>query len=158
MDIETIIVLGIVGGMLYYLWQIQSDLWQPGGGVPTTGQPPRSAGGLLTASDIAQFAASAGFTGNDLRTAVAIALAESGGNPNAYGDLGQYCCSYGLWQINSFYHPEFGPDFSVLYDPSANASAAYSVYARAGNSFSPWTTYSTGKYLTYLSAVQTAVG
>jgi len=38
----------------------------------------------LGAADILNYASAAGFAGGDLATAVAIALAESSGNPNAY--------------------------------------------------------------------------
>ena len=38
----------------------------------------------LGPSDIATLAQNAGFGGSDLATAVAVALSESGGNPNAY--------------------------------------------------------------------------
>lgn len=59
-------------------------------------------------------------------TAAAIALAESGGNPNAAN--GAY---HGLWQV--------GPGGPM--EPHANARAAVSKYKAAGNKFTPWTTY-----------------
>ena len=103
----------------------------------------------LTYEQIYQLAVNAGFSGNDLRIAVAIALAESTGNPGATGDI-TLGMSYGLWQINSKYHPEFGPDFTRLYDPQTNANAAYAVYLVAGHSFSPWSTFKSGAYTKYL--------
>lgn len=106
----------------------------------------------MTISDIATVAQNAGFTGNDLVTAVAIALAESGGNPNALGDIGIGQGSFGLWQINSKYHPEFGPDFTSLYDPQTNANAAYEIYVNAGG-FSPWSTFNSGSYQSFVSSV-----
>ena len=114
--------------------------------------------GVLTASQILQFAANAEFAGNDLIKAVAVALAESGGNPMAHGDttLGSGTGSFGLWQIYSDAHPEYGPDFTILYDPQTNANAAYAIYAEAGNSFMPWSTYKSGRYLAYLSQAQNA--
>jgi len=116
--------------------------------------------GNLSASQIAQLAAAAGFSGDDLATAVAIALAESGGNPKAYNPEtaarapeGQG--SYGLWQIFLKAHPEFaGQD---LTDPATNAAAAFSVYSAAGQSFTPWSTFGNGAYQTYLSQAQGAV-
>lgn len=97
---------------------------------------------------IVTVASKAGFTGSDLVTAVAVALAESGGNPMAHGDttLGSGTGSFGLWQIYSDAHPEWGPDFTVLYDPQTNANAAFQIYRDAGFSFSPWSTYKSGKY------------
>lgn len=97
---------------------------------------------------IYNFAKDAGFSGADLITAVAIALAESSGNANAYNPElaaqeingapdGQG--SAGLWQIYQFAHPEFSGQ--NLFDPETNANAAFSVYQAAGNSFSPWSTF-----------------
>jgi Lysozyme like domain len=107
----------------------------------------------LSASDIATYAANAGFTGDNLVTAVAIALAESSGDPSAVGDQGT---SIGLWQIHFTVHPEF--DQNQLTDPQYNANAAFSVYQKAGNSFQPWSTFSVNQaYLNYLSVAQAAV-
>src|SRR5271163_4681913 len=116
----------------------------------------------LSPAQIAQYAAAAGFTGNDLLTAVDIALAESGGNPAAYnpetaaaGGTPQGQGSYGLWQIYLKMHPEFAG--ANLADPQTNANAAYSIYAIAGG-FTPWSTYTSGQYGMYESpAVQAAV-
>lgn len=114
--------------------------------------------GMLTATQIKTVAANAGFSGPDLITAVAVALAESGGNPDAHGDttLGSGTGSFGLWQIYSDAHPQYGPDFTVLYDPQTNANAAYSIYAAAGYRFTPWTTYNAGTYQSFVSQAQTA--
>lgn len=115
--------------------------------------------GSLSISQIKTLAANAGFAGEDLDVAAAVAMAESSGDPNAVGDVGipvPGSQSYGLWQINSYFHPEFGPDFTKLFDPTTNAAAAYSVYRVAGYSFSPWTTFKTGAYSKYLPAAQSA--
>ena len=111
-------------------------------------------GGTLNASQIRSLAAAAGFSGSNLDTAVAIALAESSGNTAAIGDptLG---VSVGLWQINLKAHPEYTKQ--QLLDPQANANAAYAVFGDAG-SFRPWTTFNTGAYQAYLpSSSQTVV-
>lgn len=110
--------------------------------------------GVLSASQIASYASNAGFSGSDLQTATAIALAESvpSGNPNSVGDGGT---SYGLWQIHWTVHPEF--DKTQLFDPQYNANAAYALYVHAGGTFTDWTTFNTGKYLAFLPAVQGAV-
>jgi hypothetical protein len=105
----------------------------------------------LSAAQIQSYAAGAGFTGPDLTTAVAIAQAESSGNPSIIGDNGQ---SYGLWQINIPSHPNLnGPS---LLNPAANAQAAYSIYAAAGGSFTPWSTFNSGAYLAYMPGGQPA--
>lgn len=114
---------------------------------------------VLSMSDIGTYAQNAGFAGDDLVTAVAVALAESGGNPNALGDtnIGSGTGSFGLWQINADAHPEYGPNFSQLYDPQTNANAAYAIYSAAGDSFSSWTTFKTGSYAGFVSSVEAAI-
>src|SRR5579871_849779 len=96
----------------------------------------------MTAAEIAQYAAAAGFSGADLVTAVAIALAESSGTPGAVNtaDPGG---SYGLWQINLAAHPEYAGavQSGQIFDPAFNAAAAFAVYQAAGASFRPWSTY-----------------
>jgi hypothetical protein len=110
----------------------------------------------LSAQDIAGFAANAGFSDSDLQVAVAVALAESGGDPNANGDTTLTPGgSVGLWQINLKAHPEYTA--AQLTDPQANASAAYAVYSAAGNSFQPWTTYKSGAYSGFIVAAQEGV-
>ena len=112
----------------------------------------------LSSQQIAQLASNAGFVGDDLITAVAVALAESSGNPHAHGDLGLPGeGSFGLWQIYSAAHPEYGPDFTALYDPQTNANAAYSIYQTAGFRFTPWTTYKEGTYSAYITQAQQGV-
>jgi Lysozyme like domain len=114
--------------------------------------------GNLSASDIATYAANAGFSGSDLITAVSVALAESSGNPRALGDVGIGQGSIGLWQINSYYHPEFGPDFTILYDPQTNANAAYSIYSVSGHTFKPWSAFNSGRYQAFVPQVQSVLG
>lgn len=69
-----------------------------------------------------------------------IALAESGGNPNAYNGVG-LDNSHGLWQINV--HPQANPDLAGmnLNDPEQNAQAARIIYDRQGPQ--AWSTYGT---------------
>jgi hypothetical protein len=109
---------------------------------------------------IAVYAKNAGFTGADLLTAVAVALAESGGDPNAYNPetaagTPEGLGSYGLWQIYLKAHPEF--QGQNLFDPQTNANAAYSVYRAAGNSFRPWSTYLNGAYTAHLDEAERMV-
>jgi hypothetical protein len=105
----------------------------------------------LTPDQLSNLAASAGFSGDDLVTAVAVALAESRGDPNAYNPEG----SVGLWQIYRPDHPEF--DGWDLTDPAKNAAAAFSVYSNAGASFRPWSAFKNGAYQAYLSTAQQGV-
>src|SRR5580700_1059943 len=115
---------------------------------------------ILTPAQISLYAQNAGFSGADLQTAVAIALAESGGNPVTYNPETAAGTpdgegSYGLWQIYLNAHPEFAME--NLYDPQTNANAAYSVYSAAGG-FSPWSTYGSGAYQAFLSQIPAPAG
>ena len=106
---------------------------------------------ILTPSQVAAVASAAGFSGSDLIVAVSVAGSESGFDPNAGVDApgvdkGK---SIGLWQIYLPAHPEFaGQD---LTDPQTNADAAYSIYQDAGNSFTPWASYNSGKNQAFLA-------
>lgn len=145
MDTTTIaIIAALLGG----IWLLNRNI---------------SAGGafnIQAPTTIAGWASSAGFSGQDLVIAVAVAYAESSGDPNAYNPESQVGTpqgqgSYGLWQIYLYKHPEFqGQD---LFDPQTNANAAYSVYRQAGNQFTPWSTFNGGQYTTYLSQAQQEV-
>jgi len=138
----AILAIVVVGIVLYEQSQNSIDLFS-------------GMAGKMNASDIATYARQAGFSGNDLATAVAIALAESSGNPTAVGDLNLTPGgSVGLWQINLKAHPDLAGD---LTDPQTNANAAYAIYQAAGNSFHPWTTYKTGAYTAYLATAQQVV-
>jgi hypothetical protein len=108
----------------------------------------------LTPEQIAQVAQQAGFNGDNLSIAVAIAIAESGGDPHAYnpevkaaGGTPVGLGSYGLWQVYKKKHPEFnGLD---LNDPQTNANAAFSIFQQSGG-FRPWSTYNSGAYTSHL--------
>ncbi len=114
----------------------------------------------LQIPQLVALAAGAGFTGPDLATAVSIALAESGGDPQAYNperaaNTPQGYGSFGLWQIYLKAHPEYKG--MNLFDPPANASAAFSIYTSAGNSFRPWSTFKNNAYVAYLDSVNAAI-
>lgn len=109
-----------------------------------------STSGNLNVAQIAGYASTAGWTGDDLVTAVAIALAESSGNPAAIGDSGN---SIGLWQIDIVYHPEFSGD--DLTNPQTNANDAYQIYTQSG--FSAWSTFTNGAYEAYVTTAQIGV-
>lgn len=113
---------------------------------------------MYTFSQLVQYAQNAGFTGNNSIIAAAIAMAESGGNPNAYNaelssntPLGNG--SRGLWQIYGNAHPEYNNN--SMYNPIDNAKAAFAIYQAAGNSFTPWSTYKSGAYMQYLMNTST---
>lgn len=117
----------------------------------------------LSDAQIAGAAKAAGFSGSALAKAVAIALAESSGNPNAHNAVPPDN-SYGLWQINML--GSMGParrkQFGLksnddLFNPTTNAKAAYAI-SNGGKNFGPWSTYTSGAYLRYMSRANKAAG
>lgn len=115
----------------------------------------------LTAGQVAQYAYQAGFRGEALITAVAVAHAESGFDPSNVGDVnltqpGEQ--SVGLWQIN--YRPTRdsatgtrSPTANL--DPLTNARNAYTI-SGGGSNFRPWSTFTSGAYKQYLPEARTA--
>jgi len=119
----------------------------------------------ISAREIAQHAHDAGFRGDSLNTAVAVALAESHGDTGIHGDVnlqtGTWGPSVGLWQIRSL-NPGHGTaaeqalrDAQANADPAVNAQHAYTI-SRQGNNFRPWSTYTNGAYRSYLNQARTA--
>jgi hypothetical protein len=73
----------------------------------------------------------------------AIAMAESGGNPNATDYDSNGTVDRGLWQINSIWGS------LSTFDPTANAQSAVQVYNQQG--ITAWATYNSGAYKQFLS-------
>lgn len=122
-------------------------------------------GGNLSMSDLVDLAEKAGFQGNNIPVAAAIAKAESGGDPTTdtvkSGTDPEMKNEYsiGLWQINWKAHKggaaltQLGvTDPEQLRDPWTNAQAAYLL--SGGSNFQPWTAYESGSYKTYLDAAK----
>jgi hypothetical protein len=107
----------------------------------------------LSGPQLTQLALNAGFPPADAQTAAAVALAESGGDPNATNPSG----AKGLWQILQRAHPELFINYTWN-DPAQNAKMAFIVWQQAGNSFRPWTTFTSGRYRLYLNQVGSANG
>ena len=76
--------------------------------------------------EVAALADDASFPRGELHTAVAVAYAESDGDPRAVNRNRNGSRDSGLWQINSVH------GFSNLKDPEANARAAYEVWRAQG--------------------------
>jgi len=102
----------------------------------------------LNVAQLRELALMAGFLGSAADIAAAVAMAESGGDPAAEGDL-TLGVSRGLWQINMRAHPEFDP--IRLFEQDYNARAAFLVSSH-GTNWKPWTTFKTGAYRKYLPA------
>lgn len=145
MALLLIIALGALGYEYYNNYGLSLPPWLGNSISEVTGQN-------LNASEISVYAENAGFTGEALSTAVAVALAESSGNPNAYdpeiaAGTPEGMGSFGLWQIYLNDHPEFSGQ--NLYDPQTNANDAFEIYQKSG--FQAWSTYNSGAYQEYLA-------
>jgi len=114
----------------------------------------------------ADAAIKAGFKGQALVTAIAIAGAESSFNPAALGDLTlqgeKWGPSVGLWQIRSLKHwyNYTGADklreAAKLSDPYFNARAAYAI-SKGGTDFCPWSTFTNNAFTPYMVAAAASV-
>jgi hypothetical protein len=103
---------------------------------------------ILTPISIARYALGAGWTRGDVTVAVAVAMAESGGNTDAHATRGED--SRGLWQINVAAHPDLASQ--NLYDPATNARAAYGIWRSQG--WGPWSAHNNGSYLMFMPAAE----
>lgn len=84
--------------------------------------------------------------------AVAIALAESGGNTDAVGGPNSNgTFDYGLWQINSIHNPAERDKHSA----ASNWLLAWRI-AGMGMSWSPWAAYNNNAYKKHLPAAEAA--
>lgn len=110
----------------------------------------------LSDAQIATVAFNAGIPREQVAKAVAIAIAESGGDANAHNPIPPDD-SYGLWQINMLgdMGPQRRQQFGIstnaaLYDPSVNAKAMAAISSK-GSNWTPWTTFTRGTYLAYMA-------
>ncbi len=120
----------------------------------------------LDADEIGRALLEAGWSPEDARVALAVALAESGGRLDAVGDQSladaTWGPSVGLWQIRTL-HRELGTggvrDLQALTTGTARdqAARALEVWRDAGRSFSPWTVYKTGAYAKFLGQADAAL-
>src|SRR5215831_4489265 len=114
-------------------------------GALTTQQPT----GYYNLEQLAAIWVRAGGKASQAPMAAAIAMAESGGNPNAINHNTDGSIDRGLWQVNSVHGAQ-----STL-DPLANAKAAVAISSN-GSNWNPWVTFKNKKYQQYLSGAQTA--
>jgi hypothetical protein len=98
----------------------------------------------VSPQQIAGYAVSAGFPPDQIATAVAVALAESGGETTATNRNSNGSTDYGLWQINTVHGALLNQ--GDKFNGADNAKMALTVYARAGNKWTPWSVYKSGTY------------
>lgn len=116
-----------------------------------------------TAGEIYADLRAAGFSAPRAVVMTAIALAESGGDDTAVGDVGLqdniWGVSYGLFQVRTV-KADTGRgtdrDISALQaSDAAQARAAYDI-SSGGTVLTPWTTYTNGAYQQFLGQAQSA--
>jgi peptidoglycan DL-endopeptidase CwlO len=125
------------------------------GGGSSGGSYHAGVSNVLKPAQIALAAQKAGFSGENLVIAVAVALGESSGNANAIGRSK----TYGLWQILASAHPSLispsNPDASRWYDAYVNAKFAYKI--SGGKNWKPWSVYNSGTYQKHMDKARAGV-
>lgn len=104
----------------------------------------------LSYAQVAGYAAGAGFRGQEIVKATAIAFGESSGNPdNVNHNTDKFrSTDFGLWQINDHYWGDLLKSGSWA-NPADNARMAYTVYKAQG--WTAWYAYTNGTYLAHMA-------
>jgi hypothetical protein len=131
-------------------------------GALTGSGPANSLGavGAAGAVGLATAAQQAGFQGQALRIAVAVGLAESGGNPTARNPnpptpgCPTGSTDRGGWQLNNCYHAEVTD--ACAFQLACAAVETYRI-SSAGTDWNPWTTFTSGAWQAQLLAADHAV-
>lgn len=122
----------------------------------TLGDAGKADGGTLTYAQVAQLAKAAGVpcTGERIAVAVAVAYAESSFRPRITNTQGNaHGIDRGLWQINSYWHPEVSASCALSASCNARAMARIS---RQGTRWTEWWTWKNNKHAPYMSQARTA--
>lgn len=107
--------------------------------------------GRLNATAVAALAVRAGFRGDDVQIAVAVARAESDWNAKATNHNHDGSTDFGLMQINSIHESILaGGSWSNAQD---NMIMAFKVFQGSGGRWTPWVTFNTGSYRKFLTDV-----
>jgi len=88
------------------------------------------------------------YFGDEWKTAYAVMMAESHGDPSRIGDTHLSKPSIGLFQINQIWHPY---TVEQLQDPEFNIKTAKDI--RDSGGWERWTTYRTGQYEKFLNQI-----
>lgn len=113
-------------------------------------------------NQIAAWAAKAGWSPQDIPMVVAIAHAESGGDPTATHGNNNGSTDFGLMQDNTIHagDPVMSqfPGFFTSggwKDPVANLTVAKAIFDDAGGNWGPWSTFTNGAYQQFLKQPKT---
>jgi hypothetical protein len=122
----------------------------PNGNGPGLAGPasttPGTPASVLSAGQLASLASAAGWTGNDIVIAVAIALAETGGkNERSIKANSNGTYDWGPWQVNDVNNPTEAEKTN----PASNAEKAHAIFLSQG--WKAWSTYNSGAYLTHMT-------
>jgi len=112
----------------------------------------------LTDKDLIDLLKAVGFSGKGLKTAYAVAKAESNGRPHAFnGNIKTLDQSYGIFQINMLdilgqkRRDKFDLDHNAdLFNPVINAEIAYFM-TEGGTNWKAWSSYNSGAINKWLS-------
>lgn len=107
---------------------------------------------VISDKRIATYAYAAGFVGSDLVIAVAVALAESAGNPYAVNTNVNGSVDHGLWQINDINRDALA--IGDWRDPAVNARMARIVWKRQG--WHAWVTYNHNSHDKFMDRARAA--
>lgn len=109
----------------------------------------------LSDAQIAAALKQGGFPADQIGIGVAVALAESGGRTDALNTANRNgTWDAGLMQVNSIH----GYSQQYLFNVQNNVAAALKIYKEAGNKWTPWATYNSGRYRIYLARGNAAAG
>ncbi len=121
-----------------------------GGTLPPGQYPVLITGTQLNMGQIGGLAWNAGIrTQTPLATAIAIAMAESGGRSD---NINASSGATGLWQILLSQHPEYTQQ--QMLNPAQNAAAMYAI-SSGGTNWNPWQSYTKGTYKQFMSQANT---
>jgi hypothetical protein len=114
------------------------------------------ADGALSYLAVARLVRNAGVScsGDRIATAVAVARAESSFRPTITNTAGNaHGIDRGLWQINSYWHPEVSAACALSASCNARATARIS---KGATRWSEWWTYKNGKHWQYMTQARAA--
>lgn len=138
--------LAIVAALFVAVWVLLRSTVTNSGDSGTSGwtfftatPTPNAPNGKFGLTDIENLWTQLGGDPAKAPLAAAIALGESGGDPNAFNPKDPHGGSFGLFQINGVHGDQ------ATFDPIANVLAAISI-SQNGQNFNPWGAYTNGSY------------